>query len=78
MEAMAGVRAAGGTAFLLETLFKVARLEEKEAWQIFAIDRLVTSVATDAQTRYSSITDAEGCRIVSRHSIKFLSPPSKQ
>ena len=78
MEAMAGVRAAGGTAFLLETLFKVARLEEKEAWQIFAIDRLVTSVATDAQTRYSSITDAEGFRIVSRHSIKFLSPPSKQ
>jgi hypothetical protein len=35
MEAMAGVRAAGGMGFLLETLFEVARLEEKEARWIF-------------------------------------------
>jgi hypothetical protein len=38
MEATAGVQAAGGTGFLLETLFEVARLEEKEAWRIFAMD----------------------------------------
>ncbi len=31
MESTAGVRAAGGMGFLLETLFEVARSEEKEA-----------------------------------------------
>ncbi len=35
MEATAGVWAAGGTGFSLETLFKVAHLEEKEARRIF-------------------------------------------
>ena len=35
MEATAGVRAAGGTRFLLKTLFEVARSEEKEARRIF-------------------------------------------
>ena len=35
MEATAGVRAAGDTGFLLETLFEVARSEEKEARRIF-------------------------------------------
>ena len=45
MKAMAGVLAAGGTGFLLETLFKVARSKEKEAQRIFAMDRLVTVVS---------------------------------
>ncbi len=35
MEATTGVWAAGGTGFSLETLFEVARLEEKEARRIF-------------------------------------------
>ena len=78
MEATAGVRAAGGTGFLLKTLFEVARLEEKEARRIFAMDRLITSVAADAPTIYSSITDAEGFTVVSGHGRKPLSPPSKQ
>ncbi len=78
MKAMAGVRAAGGTGFLLKTLFKVARLEEKEAGQIFAMDRLVTAVATDTLTIYSSITDAEGFTVVSGRGRKSPSPPSKQ
>jgi hypothetical protein len=60
LTAMTGVQAAGGTGFSLETLFEVARLEEKEARRIFPMDGLVTSVATYARTIYSSITDANG------------------
>ena len=65
MEATAGVRAAGGTGFSLETLFKVACLEEKEARWIFSMDGLVATAKTDAPTIYSSIPDAEGFLLVS-------------
>ena len=78
MKATAGVRAAGGTVFLLETLFEVARSEEKKARQIFEMDRLVTSVATDTPTIFSSITDANGFTVVSGHGRKSPPPPSKQ
>ncbi len=76
MKAMAGVRAAGGTGFLLKTLFEVAGLEEKEAGRIFAMDWLVTSVPTDTLTIYSSITDDEGFRVVSRHGKNPLPLPA--
>ena len=54
------VQAADGTGFLLETLFEVARLEDKEACRIYAMDGLFASAGTDAPTIYSSITDADG------------------
>ena len=75
MEATAGVRAAGGTGFSLETLFEVARSEEKEARRIFFMDGLVATAETDAPTIYSSITDAEGFTFVSRRGGKSSSPP---
>ena len=78
MEATAGIWAAGGMVFLLKSLFGVARSKEKEAQQIFAMDRSITSVTTDAPTIYSSITDAEGFTVLTRHGRKFLSSPSKQ
>jgi hypothetical protein len=78
LAAMAGIRAAGGTVFSLETLFKGAQSEEKEAWRIFTMDGLVTSVATDALPLYSSITDAEGFTVVSRHGGESSSPPKQR
>jgi len=78
MEATAGVRAAGGTGFLLETLFKVARLEEKEARRIFSMDGLVATAETDTPTIFSSITDAEGFTVVSRCGGTSSSPPKQR
>ena len=65
LKAAACVRAAGGAAFLLETLFEIARSEEKEVQRIYAKDGLVASAATVAPTIYSSITDADGFTAVS-------------
>ena len=65
MEATAGVRVAGGTGFLLETLFKVACSEEKEARRVFSMDGSVATAETDNSTIFSSITDAEGFTVVS-------------
>ena len=48
LTATTGVRAAGNTGFLFETLFEVAQWEKKEARRIFAMDGLVASVTTDA------------------------------
>ena len=44
----------------------------------FAMDGLVASVATDAATIYSSVTDAEGFTVVSRHGGKSSSPPKQR
>ena len=78
MEATAGVRAAGGTGFLLETLFKVARLEEKKARRIFSMDGSVATAETDTPTIFSSITDAEGFTVVSRRGGTSSSPPKQR
>jgi hypothetical protein len=78
LEATAGVRAAGGTGFLLKMLFEVAQLEEKEARRIYAMDGSVASAATDSPTIYSSITDGDGFTLVSRHGGKFSSPPKQR
>ena len=77
LEASACVRAAGGAAFLLETLFEIAKLEEKEAQRIYAMDGLVASAATDAPTIYSSITNANAFTAVSQHGSKSSSPPKQ-
>ncbi len=78
MEATAGIRAAGGTGFLLETLFEVARLEEKEVRWIFSMDGLVATAETDTPTIFSSITDAEGFTVVSRCGGTSSSPPKQR
>ena len=78
MTATNGVRVAGGTGFLLETLFEVARLEEKEARQINSMGGLVASAATDTPTIYRSITNADGFTAVCRCSGKSSSPPKQQ
>ncbi len=80
MEATAGVGAAGGMRFLLETLFEVARLEEKEERRIFSMDGLVATAKTDTPTIFSSITDAEGFTVVvvSRCSGTSSSPPKQR
>jgi hypothetical protein len=54
------VQKAGGTCFLLKTLYKIARLEEKEARCLFAKEDSVTSAATKTATAMSSITDPDG------------------
>ena len=73
------VQAAGGTRFSLETLFKVARSEEKEARQIYAMEGLVMSATMDAPTIYSSITNADGLfTAVSWRGGKSSSPPKQQ
>ena len=78
MEATAGVQAAGGMGFSLESLFKVACSEEKEARRIFSMDGLDATAETDAPTIYSSITDAEGFTVVSRRGGKSSSPPKQR
>ena len=78
MEATAGIRAAGGTGFLLKTLFEVVRLEEKEARRIFSMDGSVATAETDAPMIYSSITDAEGFTVVSRRGGESSSPPKQR
>ncbi len=77
MEATAGIRVAGGTGFLLETLFKVACSEEKEARRVFSMDGLVATAKTDNSTIFSSITDAEGFTVVSWRGGTSSSPPKQ-
>jgi hypothetical protein len=77
LEASACVRVAGGAAFSLEMLFKIARSEEKEAQRIYAMDGSVATASTDAPTIYSSITDANGFTAVSRRGGKSSSPPKQ-
>ncbi len=78
LEASACIRAAGGAAFLLETHFEIARLEEKEARRIYAMDGLVASATTDPPRIYSSITDADGFTAVSRRGGESSSPPKQR
>jgi hypothetical protein len=77
VEASACVRAAGGTSFLLEMLFEIARSKEKEARRIYAMDGLVASTSTDAPTIYSSITDSDGFTAVCVRGGKSSSPPKQ-
>ncbi len=78
MEATAGVWEAGGTGFLLETLFEVARSKEKEVQRIFSMDGSVATIETDTPTIFSSITDAEGFTVVSRRGGTSSSPPEQR
>ncbi len=52
------VQQAGGSHFLLERLYKIARAEEKVARQLFAKEALMTT-ATDTAMAMSSIMDAD-------------------
>jgi hypothetical protein len=68
---------AGGTCFLLETLYKIARLEEKEAHCLFTKEDSVMSAATETAIAMSSITDPDGFTAVSWHGISSTSPPNQ-
>jgi hypothetical protein len=72
------VQKAGGTCFLLETLYEIARLEEKEARQLFAKEHSVMSAANDTAMAMSSDTDLHGFTTVSRRGGASSSSPPKQ
>ncbi len=54
------VQKAGGTCFLLKTLYKIARLEEMEACRLFAKEDSVMFAATETARVMSFITDLDG------------------
>ena len=59
---------------MLETLFEVAHLEEKEARRIFSMDGSVATAEMVTPMIFSSITDAEGFTVVSRRGGTSSSP----
>ncbi len=56
----------------------IARLEEKEARQLFAKEDFVMSTANDTATAMSSMTDPDGFTTVSHHGGASSSSPHKQ
>jgi hypothetical protein len=73
------VQQAGGTCFSLERLYKIARLEEKEARRAFnkaalAPESLAT-VSKDSAMVMSSITDSDGYTTMSHRGGSSTSPP---
>jgi hypothetical protein len=76
------VQQAGGTHFLLEHLYKIARSEKKEARRLFnndfASDSLSPATTMDTATMMSSIMDSNGYTTMSRHGgSPTASPPLK-
>ncbi len=69
---------AGGTCFSLETLFEIARSEEKEARQLFAKEDFVTSAANDTAMAMNSVTDPDGFTTVSHCGGASSSSPPMQ
>jgi hypothetical protein len=69
------VQKAGETCLLLETLYKIACLEEKEAHCLFAKKDSVTFAATNTAMAMSSITDPDGFATVSQRGVSSTSPP---
>ena len=67
----------GGSCFLLEHLYKIARAEEKVACQLFAKEALMTAAA-DTATAMSSIMDADKFTAMSWHGVGSSSFPPKQ
>ncbi len=72
------VQKAGGTRFFLKTLYKIARLEKKEARWLFAKEDFVTSAATNTAITISSITDPDGFTTVSWRGVSSTSPPKQR
>ncbi len=72
------IQKAGGTLLLLKTLYKIARLEEKEACCLFAKEDSVMYAATETATAMRSITDPDGFTTVSWRGVSSTSPPKQQ
>jgi hypothetical protein len=74
------VQQAGGTRFSLKTLYKIARLEEKEARlytnKVLAHDSTSTN-AKETARMMSSITDSDGYTTVTHHGRSPTSSPPK-
>jgi hypothetical protein len=72
------VQQAGGPRFLLEHLYEIARLEEKEARHVFNKAPAPGSLATipnDTATVMSSVTDSDGHTTVSYRGGSITSSP---
>jgi hypothetical protein len=72
------IQKAGGTRLLLKTLYKIARLEKKEARCLFAKEDSVTSAAMETAMAMSSITDPDGFTTVSWRGVSSTSPPKQR